>query len=1153
MKKRILVTLTLVLALLLSLSALVIGASASGSEPQLKVESGALALEDSVEMLFLVSYDGVAPEDVELLIWTGSDVKIAECVKGTEERTLTSQEYNTNTKQIVFRFKGLAAAEMTKNVYVKVYAEGTYSEPFKYSIAEYAYNMLNKDTTAPALKQVLIDMLVYGASAQNYFNTGDGAPLASSDFAKVILSGATFADGMTHELLPVGSTVTLTAPVTAELPYVIWTNEKGEIISVDTVFEYTVSAGDNKLFANLTDTQSSFGLYEHVVIIGVDGAGAFPTSTTYNTSTPNIDRIFADGAVTRTMRVASPTSSAASWGAMLHGSLPYQNGIFDNAPVEDSNASYPIDSKFPSFLKHLVDTDSTSKVAVFSGWSGITNGILEEDNASGIYQQRKSDADNLADVKNYINANRDFKAIFYQINNPDAMGHNYDYISEQYYKAIETADQQIGQVYAALEAAGILDKTLFIVTADHGGTSRLVSGNPNGTGTHGGLSDVEKYTMLAVAGHTVDSGATPADAHIRDIASIALYALGVTQPESYSSRVPTGVFAGVEAGERPVYNDPDNSRDYISSPTPEYTGDNFKVGGVDNQLWYYLPFDNSIEELVNDDTTSQAVGTVSYEQGYFGEAVVLDDGHVVMDNFATGTESFSVSMWVKSAGPEGVPPIVASRNRATDTNRGFLVAMRRTATAQKTDFTLEWSFSNGVGAPDSYTKPYYMPDDFSRGWMHIVVVFDKEKSEISVATDFGEITTWSSPTHLTPGADLTNELRQLVFGDDLSQNYSSKMGLSIDEFMIFHGALDRNDINRLAEYYGQKGVPTIYDELGFDPTVNISFNGNVTNNGTNSTTFNDTNMSYVDSPFGEAADFTSVDQNKKTPEHWANSSNAQFSTAQPGGGYNDLTFNFWLALGTDMIKYHDDGTAFTPRKNDNDPGDYTSDNGAQTWSYGDRILMATQDYSGWKNTATTGNDGMNVFLYSKPAKIKAAELPSYMSADDFTADASGCLMYKSGEFAGEYIYCQRLTIRFRVTVDGKMYTQQTAFNFYAAIGEWTQITMVIDRGDYGQDNAELRVYQDGQMLSVVASGVEYYDNAQGKFVKPDVTTWGNKLVGEIADYCAITYSKGFMLNDDVGHYDRDMESYLDEFTVFDRALTEEDIAKLLAYYESIKD
>ena len=1103
MKKRVLLTFILVLALLLCASAVVIGVSASESEPTLEVKSGALALKDSVEMLFLVSYDGVAPEDVELLIWTGSNINVAGCEKGNEEYAITSKEYNTNTKEIVFRFGGLAAAEMTKNVYAKVYADGKYSEPFKYSIVEYAYNMLAKDTTAPALKQVLIDMLVYGASAQNYFNPGDGAPLASAVLGKVILNGAVLADGMTHGLFPVGSEITLTAPTTEELPYATWIDKDGKIISAAREFSYTVLAGDNNLTVNLSRVQSSFGLYEHVVIIGVDGAGAFPTSEEFGTATPNIDRIFADGAVTGTMRVASPTSSAASWGAMLHGSLPYQNGIFDNAPVEAVDAEYPINSKFPSFLKHIVDTDAASKVAVYSGWSGITNGILENDELSGVMQTRASDADNLISVKNYIADNKDFKALFYQINNPDAMGHNHDYNSKEYYEAIETADSQIGEVYAALEAAGILDKTLFIVTADHGGTSRLVSGSPDGTGTHGGLSDVEKYTMFAVAGYTVEENGIPEDVHIRDIASVALYALGIEQPASYSSRVPSGVFNGITAGERPVYNDPDNPRDFVSQSTPPYTGSSFKVGGVDNALWYYLPFDNTLDELVNENTTSTAKGTISYESGYFGDAVVLDDGHVVMDNFATGTESFTVSMWVKSAGPDGVPPIVASRDRSVGTNPGFLVAMRRFATAQKTEFTLEWSYSNGKGAPDSYSNPYVMPDDFSRGWMHVVVIFNKEAGTVSAATDFGEFKTWSVPNYVNAEANIDTAVKKLVFGNDLSENYSSKMGLSIDEFMIFHGALDRNDVNRLAEYYGQDGVPTIYDALGFDPTLELNFNNNLGNTGSQSSELTEGNVQdFVDSPFGTAADFTGADgvrddgtnSGGSSPEHYVQYGDFKACTGDGTSGYNSVTFSMWLQL-SDAI----------------------------TSNTGDKVLFATGDSDDREHVP-----GISVLMYGAAVKIKEADLPVYIKASDCTFDADGYAMRN-----GEYIYRQLIVVRATAEVyksgDSGDYANDNITTYiYATPGQWSHLVFVYDRGEYGVNDGAYRLYQDGECILSAAM---------------------NDKVEDYADF----NGQGLMINDDVGHVKKSLNIHLDEFTVFDRALTEEELAALYEYYESIRD
>ena len=41
---------------------------------------------------------------------------------------------------------------------------------------------------------------------------------------------------------------------------------------------------------------------------------------------------------------------------------------------------------------------------------------------------------------------------------------------------------------------------------------------------------------------------------------------------------------------------------------------------------------------------------------------------------------------------------------------------------------------------------------------------------------------------------------------------------------------------------------------------------------------------------------------------------------------------------------------------------------------------------------------------------------------------------------------------------------------------------------------------------------------------------------------------GLKINDDEGRYARSMMSHLDEFMVFDKALTDEDVAKLYEYY-----
>ena len=85
------------------------------------------------------------------------------------------------------------------------------------------------------------------------------------------------------------------------------------------------------------------------------------------------------------------------------------------------------------------------------------------------------------------------------------------------------------------------------------------------------------------------------------------------------------------------------------------------------------------------------------------------------------------------------------------------------------------------------------------------------------------------------------------------------------------------------------------------------------------------------------------------------------------------------------------------------------------------------------------------------------------------------------------------------------------------------------------NDGTIKFYQDGQLL-------EYY--------KPEMSVY--PLEDTMEDYGSLAGS-GLYINDDVGHYPRDMEAYLDEFVVFDRALTDEDRANLANYYSSIRD
>ncbi|MBE6529510.1 MAG: hypothetical protein E7680_02765 [Ruminococcaceae bacterium] len=115
---------------------------------------------------------------------------------------------------------------------------------------------------------------------------------------------------------------------------------------------------------------NSFGAYKYVAVIGVDGGGSF----FQNTSTPNIDSIFANGATT--YNCYTPVSiSAQSWGSMLHGVTADYHKLTNSSIASNR---YPTNSDYPSIFRVIREAKPSAALASVVGWSEINYGIVEE-------------------------------------------------------------------------------------------------------------------------------------------------------------------------------------------------------------------------------------------------------------------------------------------------------------------------------------------------------------------------------------------------------------------------------------------------------------------------------------------------------------------------------------------------------------------------------------------------------------------------------------------------------------------------------------------------------------------------------------------------------------------------------------------------------
>ncbi|MBR3835936.1 MAG: alkaline phosphatase [Clostridia bacterium] len=280
--------------------------------------------------------------------------------------------------------------------------------------------------------------------------------------------------------------------------------------------------------------------YSHVIVIGVDGAGSWFKDA----DTPNFDRIFKNGAVTYSALSSKPTISAECWGSMLIGTGPEVHGLTNEIV---STVPYDVNSPFPSLFRRIREKYPDAVLGSYCDWNPITYGIVE--NNIGVSHDTAHDTELTPIVCDYISKNKpDF--LFIHFDSVDGAGHGSGYGLPAFMARIHEVDKLIGDVYSTVKDAGILENTLFIVIADHGGA------NDNKChGSHGGWTDGEKYVTFAATGNGVNKTLIEA-MNIRDLAAIVLYAMGIEAPEfdeeGWTSQIPEGLFADYTGGYRDI-------------------------------------------------------------------------------------------------------------------------------------------------------------------------------------------------------------------------------------------------------------------------------------------------------------------------------------------------------------------------------------------------------------------------------------------------------------------------------------------------------------------------------------------------------------------------------------------------------------------------
>lgn len=266
---------------------------------------------------------------------------------------------------------------------------------------------------------------------------------------------------------------------------------------------------------------------QRVIVLGLDGAG----NRIGEANTPNIDRLLGGGFLTYSAQTAVPTISGECWGSMFHGVKPELHGL-NNSIAEQKK--YPTDSPYPSFMKVVKEAYPDRTVASFSSWKPINDGIIEE-GVVDCAANARADREHVQSLTELIKGDNDFKLLFVQFDEIDAAGHAFGYGDPLYLEVIAATDALIGDMLQQLDSRGLMEDTLFILLADHGGGGA----SPR---NHGSDHPQDVTIFWGCAGPGVLSGAASEPVRIEDTAAVVAFSLGVEAPAAWTAKVPSGLF-----------------------------------------------------------------------------------------------------------------------------------------------------------------------------------------------------------------------------------------------------------------------------------------------------------------------------------------------------------------------------------------------------------------------------------------------------------------------------------------------------------------------------------------------------------------------------------------------------------------------------------
>jgi predicted AlkP superfamily pyrophosphatase or phosphodiesterase len=259
----------------------------------------------------------------------------------------------------------------------------------------------------------------------------------------------------------------------------------------------------------------------HVLIISEDGLRADAVATLHLKWHDLLRKRGAYSDHAMTIRDASTLPAHAS---MLSGVEPKHHGL-------TWNTWRPRDGyiRTPTIFTHAQDAGLST--AFFTGKTKLRHivppGTVGMYDRPGYYCKKVAE-----EAAAYLTTEKPALA-FVHFSDPDESGHARGWMSSAQKTAIANSDRCLGIIYEALEKSHLIDDTLIIVSADHGGHNRV----------HSGAKKIDREIPWIACGPGVREDYVLEDPpSTMDTAATALYALGLPIPANLVGKARTDIF-----------------------------------------------------------------------------------------------------------------------------------------------------------------------------------------------------------------------------------------------------------------------------------------------------------------------------------------------------------------------------------------------------------------------------------------------------------------------------------------------------------------------------------------------------------------------------------------------------------------------------------